>query len=91
MSEIIKYEAVLSPWQPEIKRREFASETERFLVDRHGRRQAKESSHSIFYSTWEQARDALIALHEQRVMQARRDLELANSRLGNVKGWRPLP
>jgi hypothetical protein len=46
------------------------------------------TSHS-HYRTWEEARDALVKDAEQNVESARRHLEMANSRLGNLKGLKP--
>lgn len=88
MSTIVRYEARFSAYRPEIIRREFVKETGSFLILANGRRESKASNDRAFFETWDAARDALLALNEQRVQQARRDLELANARLGNVRGWK---
>ena len=84
---MIYYKADLSSYQPKITKEEFVSETANFLVRGSGHYVAKTSQWAVYYSTWNGARDALVALWEQRVKQSRADLERQKSALGNVKGW----
>lgn len=57
-----------------------------------GRRRAKLSDWRSYFPTWSEAQDHLIALAQARVARARRDLDLASSKLGNIKGMkRPTP
>jgi hypothetical protein len=53
-----------------------------------GRRQPKSSTFYCYFDTWQQAHEALIDAREKGVAMARRDLELANSYLGNVRGMK---
>lgn len=85
---IVYYCASLSHWRPEITREAFEKETEHFLIRSDGRRVARNTSGHSHYKSWDNARQALIALHEQRVSQARHDLQSASSKLGNIKGWK---
>lgn len=52
------------------------------------RKEHKSSSYVQYHDTWEAACEFLMLKAERRVMSARRQLELANSFLGNVKGLR---
>lgn len=54
-----------------------------------GRRRAIESAGDSYHDTWEAAQQRLIRECEQEVAGARRRLERANSKLGNVKGLKP--
>ena len=65
---------------------ERATDTGVFIM---GRRRAFKSRFDIYAKTWEEARDWLLEKATVRVQLARRELELANSHLGNVKGMRP--
>ena len=51
--------------------------------------QKKISNSSGYYPTWEQAHTALLSSCENRVIEARRLLAVANDKLGNVKGMKP--
>jgi|GEM_PF-1703413 len=57
-----------------------------------GRRVKKQSEWRCYFDTWEQAHAHLLDDAETYVDHCRRELKLANSRLGNVKGMkRPAP
>ena len=51
-------------------------------------RQAKKSEYTEYHDTWEEAHSALMQYAKQRVEHARRALELANSKFGNIKGMK---
>lgn len=51
-----------------------------------GQRSAKRSEWSNYYDTWEDAKSALLAAQQRRVEQLRSQLQVANSRLGNING-----
>jgi hypothetical protein len=53
------------------------------------RRRTMFCGHHGHYQTWEEAKEALVKDAEQNVESARRHLEMANSRLGNLKGLKP--
>ncbi|MFK3738987.1 hypothetical protein [Massilia sp. TN1-12] len=53
------------------------------------RREAKQSSWDYYHDSWEEAHAYLMKLAESHVKAARRELELANGRLGNIKGMKP--
>lgn len=52
-------------------------------------RQAKVSGRTHFHDTWELARAHLLKVAEGEVVHTRRMLELANAKLGNIKGMKP--
>lgn len=52
-------------------------------------RQAKISSYSQYHDTWADAHAHLLAMAEASVAACRRSLELANAKLGNIKGMKP--
>lgn len=51
-----------------------------------GRRSDKQTSWYCYYSTWEEAKDALFKRAESNLSHARRQLEQAQSFYGNVVG-----
>jgi hypothetical protein len=53
------------------------------------RRHSKRSDWDNYFDTWEEAKAFLLANAERKVAHARRELEIANSELGNVKGLKP--
>ena len=53
-----------------------------------GRRRAKEGQSERFYDTWLEAWDYLLEEANKDVMLARRRLEMANGKLGNIKGMK---
>jgi hypothetical protein len=50
--------------------------------------QARSSQRESVFSTWEEARDWLLEIAEANVQSGRRQLELAQSKQGNIKGWK---
>jgi len=86
----IKFKACPSwSWHNEILPVEVERETDSSVWVR-GRRQAKRvSGGDCYFDTWEDAHAALMVARQQDVEKARRALEQANSRLGNVKGMKP--
>ena len=84
---IVKYKAETYWGQGKISRMEFSGETDKFLIDRCGRH-AKVSSGVKFCDTWAEAHAELTRVAGERVMEARRVLELANSYAGNVRGMK---
>ena len=53
------------------------------------RRDAKRSEYTQYHDTWAEARAYLMQKAQTAVIAARRNLELANARLGNIKGMKP--
>ncbi len=54
-----------------------------------GTRRKRDAESSGFYKTWQEAHARLMTWAERNVDQARRQLEWANAKLGNVKGMKP--
>jgi hypothetical protein len=52
-------------------------------------RQAKVSGYICFHDTWELAHAYLLEKAERAVRHARENLEVANGKLGNIKGIKP--
>ena len=52
------------------------------------RRHAKRSSYHNYFDTWDQAKDFLLKKAEGEAKKCRRLLEVANGRLGNIRGLR---
>ena len=59
-----------------------------YVADRFGkeRRQMKESRYEQIHETWEAAHQFLMEGQQEKVDRLRRQLEVANSTLGNIKG-----
>lgn len=55
-----------------------------------GRRNKKASSYESYFDTFQEARDHCVLNAQNKVDIARRQLELANSHLGNAKGLKEL-
>jgi hypothetical protein len=56
------------------------------------RKHAKRSQYDNYFDTWQEAYQFLLERAISRVLSARRELDLANSHLGNVKGMKaPTP
>lgn len=53
------------------------------------RRDAKRSEYTQYHDTWAEAHTYLMQRAETAVIAARRSLELANTKLGNIKGMKP--
>ena len=53
------------------------------------RRDAKRSEYTQYHNTWAEAHTYLVQRAETAVIAARRSLELANAKLGNIKGMKP--
>lgn len=73
--------------QARITRIETERETEHFVWTG-GRRMAKTQEFARVFDTWDEAHAFLLTQTEMKVIGARRQLELANSLLGNVKGMK---
>lgn len=71
-----------------VRRCVFVGQTDKFLIDQHGRRHAKKLNGEEYFDTWEQAHAEVLRAAEDRVLDARRSLELANSYAGNVRGMK---
>lgn len=89
MSQLIKFKATPSwGFVADIKAVEVERETGASVWIR-GRRENKHTAGGIcYFDTWEEAKSALIDSRQSDVDQCRRALELANSRLGNVRGMK---
>ncbi len=53
-----------------------------------GRKNAKSSEYASYYDSWDDARNALLVQQRLRIDSLRRQLELANGRMANIKGMR---
>jgi hypothetical protein len=51
-----------------------------------GRRHNKITSYECYFPTWEAAKEHLLQEHELKVLDARRRLQDASDKLGNMKG-----
>lgn len=80
-------------WGAEIKKVIAVRETDKciFIEGDRGapRREPKVSDYHHYHNTWNEARDHLMAVAEESVRLARRHLERAHSKLGNIKGLKP--
>ena len=56
------------------------------FIDKH--RHAKRSSYHNYFDTWDEAKDFLLKKAEGEAAKCRRLLEVANGRLGNIRGLR---
>ena len=61
------------------------------MIEGETRRTAKLSDYESFFLTWDEAHSYLLGRADAKVSQARRQLELANATLGNIKGMKPPP
>jgi hypothetical protein len=53
------------------------------------RREAKNSEFAQYHDTWEAAKSYLLAKAENELTKARRMLQRAQDKLGNIKGMKP--
>lgn len=67
---------------------EIERETDKCVYIR-GCRHAKLTDYYAFHDTWDEAKAYLMSKAEDSVFNARRNLERANSHLGNIKGLKP--
>jgi hypothetical protein len=81
---VIKY----MTWLDEIKKVEVEKETDSSVWAK-GKRIAKRARHQSIFDGWEEAKEHLLKEAEASVISARRQLEYANSRYGNIKGMKP--
>lgn len=81
---IVKYR---TRWD-QIERIECERET-KSSVFINGQRQAKTSSYESFHDSWEAAHAFLFDKQRLLVERLRRQLEVANGKLGNIKGMKP--
>lgn len=84
----IKYRVELF-WKFNIRKIEIEKETNKFVWF-HGVKQEKKTKFHMFFDTFSEAKEFLISKFENKVLEARRGLELANAKLGNVKGLKEL-
>lgn len=90
MSDVIVKWKACTRWLSSlsIERCEFVGETEKVLIGKNGRRCAKKSVGVEYCDSWAEAHAVLTEISKQRVLEARRALELANSYAGNVRGMK---
>ena len=89
-----KYRTNEYAWRDLIEEVEITRETEKQVVVsvvlNSGKvredRSAKKSSSVNYFDTWEEAKLYLLERAESKVTHARRELDKANSHLGNIKG-----
>jgi hypothetical protein len=96
---IIKFKFKAGNWRDEIEKVECVGETEKMLTTRekgfgasgkfYDRKRLKISDSTCYFDTWEEAKALLMSRAESKVLAARRSLELANAKLGNIKGMKP--
>ena len=53
------------------------------------RREAKQGDYAQYHDTWVAARAYLLCKAESKVKEVRRQLDIANGQLGNIKGMKP--
>lgn len=80
-----KYLARNSTWGKLIELVEIERETES-SVWIGGRRNSKISDYHCYFDSFDEAKAHLLEKADEKVIGARRSLELANSHLGNIKG-----
>jgi len=83
----VKYKA--SGYGMKIEKVMVIKETEHFVTvqyDNRTRREAKKSGYDCFFDTWQEAKDHHIAVAEDKLNAARRQLEYAQGQYGNAKG-----
>jgi hypothetical protein len=82
----------IRPIYDEPKIHEVARETASsiFKIGYNGKetREAKSSTYFKYFDTWEEAHEELNILAQRKLDSARRNLELAHSFVGNVKGMK---
>lgn len=71
---------------PSIEIVDVVKETDKFVCLESGRRDAKTSECQSYHDTFEEAKNKLISVFEEKAQGARRILEVTNSHLGNAKG-----
>lgn len=86
---IVKYRAQTC-WHSSMRidRMEFVRETDKFLVDSRGSRHAKVSNYGTFFDTWADAHAELVRVADANQNEKRRNLELAQSYVDNVRGMK---
>ena len=67
---------------------EIERETKKQVVLMNGNRASKLSSYECYFDTWEGAKKYLLDKAQMKVQGIRRQLETANSELGNIKGMK---
>ncbi len=91
---IIKFRAI-DLGTPRIEEIKVISETAHFITTAgrfggNGVREKKEKDWSLIADSFDDAKSWLYSRAEQEIKSARRRLELANSKLGNIKGIKPI-
>lgn len=51
-----------------------------------GRMERKKTDDKVYFDTFSEAKEWLVMVYDRKAQVARRNLELANARLGNAKG-----
>ena len=89
---ITKYRTQHRTFGREILAIEILSETKRQVVYRLGdgslRRENKSGTVAYWHDTWDAAHEFLMAEANNKIKRIRRELELANSLLGGIKGMK---
>lgn len=83
---MIKYKT--GGWLELIQEVEIEKETEKSVYVR-GSRLAKVGQYHRYHDSWADAREFLLRQAENKVEACRRTLEVAKSKLGNIKGLKP--
>ena len=88
MSDVIVKYRIQKHCRAVIDRCTFARQTDKFLLQSDGRRHTISSKFEQYFDTWAEAHAALTEIADKRVLEALRDLELANSYADNVRGMK---
>ena len=83
---MIKYQTL---WKTEIHAIEVESETKHMVYLKNNRRMAKFGDNSGVYDTWQEAHARLLKDANDALDAARSRLQVAQDRLGNIKGMKP--
>lgn len=88
MSDVIVKYRIQTHCRAVIDRCTFARQTDNYLFQANGRGYAISSHYEQYFDTWAEAHAALTEIADKRVLEALRDLELANSYADNVRGMK---
>ena len=94
MDEILDYDEgegmnkfKASPWNTTIQQVEVERETEHCVWIR-GRKNTKNSDFASYHDSWNEAKAFILAEAEDKAASLRRQLDIANSKIENIKGMK---
>jgi hypothetical protein len=85
---MIKYKAEFS-WEPRIKKVEVERETAHSVFFK-GTNERKQTQYHAYFDSFQEAKDYVCGIFEDKVERARRSLEVAKSKYGNAKGLKEI-